>query len=60
MSLPELTKVKPDLDLGDKSVKTLSYLVPFGRGSRSCLGINLAWAGNVLGANEMQSNAQAR
>ncbi len=41
---PEPQAFKPEIWLGDAQQQPSSYLVPFGRGTRSCLGINLAWA----------------
>lgn len=41
---PEPFAFKPGRYLGEKSVETLRYLVPFGRGPRMCLGLNLAWS----------------
>lgn len=41
---PEPRAFKPERWLGEAQQLPISYLVPFGRGTRSCLGINLAWA----------------
>lgn len=41
---PDPFAFKPDRFLGGKGAKTLRYLVPFGRGPRMCLGMNLAWS----------------
>ena len=35
---------KPERWLGEKGQELQRYLVPFARGTRACLGINLAWA----------------
>lgn len=35
---------KPERWLGDDQQRLLHYLTPFSRGTRACLGINLAWA----------------
>jgi cytochrome P450 len=35
---------RPERWLGEKEQQPLRYLVPFSRGTRACLGINLAWA----------------
>ena len=41
---PSPQKFVPERYLGEKGKEALKYLVPFGRGPRACLGINLAWA----------------
>lgn len=41
---PDPQSFKPDRWLSSKGVRLDNYLVPFGKGTRQCLGINLAWA----------------
>ena len=41
---PEPRTFKPERWLGGTQQLPHSYLVPFSRGTRSCPGINLAWA----------------
>lgn len=47
VNFPDPESFKPDRWLsqnGDKQSRLDRYLVPFGKGTRICLGINLAWA----------------
>ena len=41
---PEPRAFKPERWLGGTEQQPQRYLVPFARGTRACLGINLAWA----------------
>lgn len=41
---PDPFKFIPERYMGEKGMETLRYLVPFGRGPRMCLGMNLAWS----------------
>ena len=41
---PEPEEFRPERFLGEEGERTKKYLVPFGRGARSCLGVNLAWS----------------
>ena len=41
---PESQSFKPDRWLNSGGKRLDNYLVPFGKGTRQCLGINLAWA----------------
>ena len=41
---PEPRAFKPEMWLGGTEQQPQRYLVPFSRGARVCLGINLAWA----------------
>ena len=43
-TFPDSRAFKPERWLGEAQQQLNRYLVPFGRGTRSCLGINLAWA----------------
>lgn len=41
---PDPQAFKPERWLGEEGQELQRYLVPFARGTRACLGINLAWA----------------
>lgn len=41
---PDPSAFEPERYLGAEGKETLKYLVPFGVGPRSCLGINVAWS----------------
>ena len=41
---PDPQKFQPERWLGDEKKRSLKYFAPFGKGSRNCLGLNLAWA----------------
>ncbi|KAJ3521435.1 hypothetical protein NMY22_g12318 [Coprinellus aureogranulatus] len=41
---PEPNKFDPERWLKDGSTELLNYLVPFSKGQRQCIGLNLAWA----------------
>ncbi len=41
---PDPATFRPERWLGPDGKKLLRYLVPFNRGTRGCLGLNLAWA----------------
>lgn len=45
---PEPYIFKPERWLGSDQQRLQKYLTPFSRGTRSCLGINLAWAEQYL------------
>jgi cytochrome P450 len=59
-NFPEPLQYKPERWLGESKKRLQKYFVPFGKGSRSCVGINLAWAelyvtiGNIIRKFDME------
>lgn len=52
-NFPDPQSFKPERWLNKAGAKLEKYLVPFGKGTRQCLGINLAWAEMYLALGNM-------